>query len=116
MATKEEILNKYADGYLSVAGGGIFYPETNVLAAMEEYASQFKREWISVEDELPPIDETDDWNRKTQISKDVFTHSKFGMIRGRYIHTAKFWTVDGVTSSDGIAVTHWQPLPNPPGK
>src|ERR1700676_4682506 len=69
-----------------------------------------RNKWISVNESLPEVDKEDEWNSEHQISKDIWTHSKYGMRKGRYYHSADHWTIDNVTSSDGIKVTHWIPL------
>ena len=71
--------------------------------------------WIKVEDELPKIDESDRWNKETKQSKDVLCyHPDYGLRFGRYYYSAGFWTINGVTSSSGVKVTHWMPLSEPP--
>lgn len=117
--TKTEALNKAAqeDGYKDfeelreLADNNI--PIDFIHRAMDIYAGG----WISVEERLPEVDETDDWNRLNKISKDVMTYSKtWGMRFGRYFHHAGFWTVDNVSSSNGIEVEYWKEItpPNEP--
>ena len=72
--------------------------------------------WISAGEKLPPIDDTNDWNKMYRISNNVLTFSeKWGMRFGRYFYDAEFWTVDGVTSSNGIIVEFWCDI-KPPSK
>ena len=80
------------------------------LEVMEEYANQDK--WVSVKDELPPIDKADNWNKVHGVSILVFTYSDFGMRKGTYYRLSDCWTVENVSGE--VKVTHWQPLPNPP--
>jgi hypothetical protein len=75
-----------------------------------EYANQDK--WINVKDELPPIDEADNWNKSHEVSITVFTYSDFGMRKGTYYRLSECWTVENVTGE--IKVTHWMPLPQKP--
>lgn len=117
--TKTEALNKSAQG----AGFPKFDKtlfkhfeknevelENIIRRAMDIYVSK----WISVEDKLPEVDETDDWNRLNKISKDVMTYSKtWGMRFGRYFYNAAFWTVDNVSSSNGIEVEYWKEITAP---
>lgn len=70
--------------------------------------------WISVSERLPEVGQSDNWNIGNKISVDVWTFSEFGMKRGRYYHWVGIWTIDGVSSSNGINITHWMPLPNKP--
>lgn len=69
--------------------------------------------WIHVS-QLPPIDESNEWNKTHQISKDVLCFSKnWGMRFGRYFHLSGRWSIDGVTSSNGVVVENWMEI-NPP--
>ena len=79
-----------------------FYPENrkpeNVAKYEKEHEPKFG-EWISVKDELPPI------NQK------VIVLTKRGFILIDYVLTLEStWWVSGG------AVTHWMPLPEPPKK
>ena len=97
--------------------------ETHILLTPEELeklealkAKWEKEQWISVKDKLPEIDINDNWNKKTGQSKDVWTYSDFGMKKGRYFHHGEhsIWRIDGASCTNGIEVTHWMPLPQPP--
>lgn len=72
------------------------------------------KKWISVKDKLPDIDGSDKWNADNEISKDVWTYSNFEDKRGRYYHKSGHWSIEGASSSNGIEVTHWMYLPEPP--
>lgn len=67
--------------------------------------------WIKTSDKLPPVDKSNDWNKNNSITKDVWTFSEFGTHVGRYFHSAEMWTINNVTSSRGIKVSHWMNLP-----
>lgn len=70
--------------------------------------------WVSVNERLPEIDNSDEWNKNCKITKDVLTCSKwYGMRFGRYYYLAGFWTVEGVTSSNGVEVDFWMDVPPP---
>lgn len=72
-------------------------------------------QWVAVSERLPAIDESDNWNKEHKISKDVLTYSKeWGMRFGRYFYGSEFWTINGVSSSNGVKVDYWMPLPEPP--
>jgi len=71
--------------------------------------------WIKSNEQVPPIDTNDKWNAEHGISKDVRCYSpSYGQRNGRYFHSANFWQMDGVTSSEGVKVTHWMPNPENP--
>ena len=112
--SKTEALNQIAQ--MSDCGS----PELTIIRmkdiAVEALKEASKDEWVRVEDGLPPIDESDEWNKKTNQSIEVWTYSDFGMKQGRYYHHKEhsLWTIDGASSSKGITVTHWMPLPQPP--
>lgn len=70
--------------------------------------------WVATTEKLPAIDESDNWNKEHKISKDVLTYSKeWGMRFGRYFYGAEFWTINGVSSSNGVKVDYWM-LVEPP--
>ena len=110
MLTKEEILQKIKNfpSLSSLIG------ETGALQelfnAVEEYANQDK--WVKTEDQLPPIDKSDEWNELHKVSIEVFTYSEFGMRKGRYYYHSDNWSISYVTGS--VRVIGWQPLPAPP--
>lgn len=84
------------------------------IDAIENY---HKTEWVSVEDDLPPIDSKYGHNAKAGLSDVVFVHLDFNTIRkARYYHNGEhsFWSVDGYTASGALTITHWMPLPTPP--
>lgn len=73
-----------------------------------------EEDWISVEKELPSIDESEEWNKTHKISPRLLTYSKdWGIRLGQYFGLAEIWNVDGVSSSNGIKVTHFK-YENPP--
>jgi hypothetical protein len=109
MLTKEEILEKNGFDFEAFKLDNE-YSAKSILTSMEEYASQDK--WIRCTDELPPIDEADNWNKVHEVSITVFTYSDFGMRKGTYYRLSECWTVENVTGE--IKVTHWMPLPQKP--
>ena len=112
MLTKEKILKEHLHGLSDDQFEEDIkrFPLVEVLPAMEEYANQDK--WIKTEDQLPSIDESDSWNKLHKVSIEVFTHSEFGMRKGRYYYHSDGWSITSVTGT--VSVTHWQPLPAPP--
>lgn len=59
MKTKEEILNEFGCPPIPFDENvTVYYPA--ILSAMDEYASQFRQEWIPVEERLPET-ATDTW-------------------------------------------------------
>lgn len=76
----------------------------SVEESMQEYADQFKPEWISVEDELPSPDKG--------VTIFSGSHVRYGWRRNPEIYTrgAKWNSSLGVITK----VTHWMPMPAPP--
>lgn len=98
-------------------GGDYAYQSLQQWAQTEQGKSLLegiKEPWVSVNERLPEIDTADKWNEQMGQSIEVWTHSDFGMRQGRYFHKGAHWSVNGVTSSNGIKVTHWHLLPSPP--
>lgn len=104
----------YPDNMGGMDSKGVSRYRSGYVKGYQDCRQAQQDNWISVETELPPIDEDDNWNKKHGISKDVWTFSDFGMRKGRYFHNAGFWTVDNVTATNGVKVTHFQFLPKPP--
>ena len=70
--------------------------------------------WVATSERLPEIDQNDKWNKDNQITKDVLTYSKeWGMKFGRYHYMAGFWTIQGVTSSNGVNADYWVEIKPP---
>ena len=70
--------------------------------------------WVAVSERLPEIDTSNKWNNDNKITKDVLCWSKeWGMRFGRYFYSAGFWTVNGVTSSNGVTVEYWMDVKPP---
>jgi hypothetical protein len=70
--------------------------------------------WVATSRKLPDIDQDDNWNKDYQITKDVLTYSKeWGMRFGKYHYMSGNWTIQGVTSSNGVRVDYWQEVKPP---
>lgn len=70
--------------------------------------------WVAVSERLPEIDTSDKWSNDNKITKDVLCWSKeWGMRFGRYFYSAGFWTINGVTSSNGVIVEYWMDVKPP---
>lgn len=70
--------------------------------------------WVSTKEKLPNIDTSEQWNTDHKITKEVLCLTKeYGYRFGRYFHLAGFWTVNGVTSSNGVEVEYWAELSSP---
>lgn len=81
--------------------------DTDIL--FSELIRRFKNrdKWISVEDQLPPKD----MFNLPGFSENVIVCDKYGVIKvGYYWFSNETWYVD----SEARAVTHWQPLQEPP--
>lgn len=82
------------------------YTVSDIVAAMELYANQFKSattdEWISVSERLP----------EDKIDYQVGDIESDNVGQGWYHQEEKKW----FTEPFDINVTHWQPLPQPPTK
>lgn len=70
--------------------------------------------WIQSEKEKPPVSAIDKWDKEYKISGEVITFSDFGIRFGKYYHLSDHWSIQGVTSSNGINVTHWMIMPTAP--
>jgi hypothetical protein len=69
-----------------------------------------ENEWTPAEN-LPPVDESSEWNKDHKISKDYLCYSdEWGLRFGRYHGLAELWTVNGVHSSEGIKVEHYREI------
>lgn len=70
--------------------------------------------WIKTSDKMPDVDMSDSWNKSNHISKRLLIYTKeFGIGFGRFYHKADMWTMEGVSSSNGIQVSHWAELNKP---
>lgn len=68
--------------------------------------------WISIKDRLP--------ERKITNSERVFAWTNVGGMTMQYDHDREIWFVSpailrNILSDGSIVVTHWAPLPEPPG-
>lgn len=86
---------------------------TEAPSTTNENATNVMR-WVAVSERLPEIDTSDKWNSDNKITKDVLCWSKeWGMRFGRYFYSAGFWTINGVTSSNGVIVEYWMDVTPP---
>ena len=98
MKTKEEILNEFGCPPIPFDENvTMYYPA--ILSAMDEYASQFRQEWIPVEERLPDIIE-DLWTT-ININGNTFVQKNW------YIKPIQKWDLYGEY------VTAWQPIIKP---
>lgn len=95
MKTALEILNKHID----FSEDGIIHRE-KAIEAMEEYASQFKPKWISVEDVLP------------LQSGHYIVHKNNGLVLSMFFGMDERWYWGSVDQH--AQVTHWTILPQFP--
>lgn len=64
-------------------------------------------EWVSVEDRLPPLREN--------VLVCAYWHEHWGVYMGW--NSGHGWTVScGIGQRSDVQVSHWMPLPKPPGK
>lgn len=82
--------------------------ETLQEIVSQAYKQGFVTNWISVKDELPPLDDKDLWNLEHGISKLVLTKSEHGFRFGRFYKESNKWHIEGVMSTNGVKVTDWQ--------
>jgi hypothetical protein len=78
--------------------------------AMERFADQFKQKWISVEDGLPEIVETNEWEKTNGHSKTVPVIEQGNLYFGWYNYQLEVWQVLGRSGS--IQVSKWFNLPD----
>lgn len=123
MKTAEEILKSKVEKVF-IFGHSVSIVEIKeyqqlILDAMEEYASQFKQEWISVRDRTP------DFVKDKDYSENVWATDGDRVFVMAYCYVANegfFWAncnmvVDGEAEfDDDYGITHWMPLyvPKPP--
>lgn len=70
-----------------------------------------KAPWIKVTEQLPPANQSNEYDKENNISERVLIYSQeFGIRFGYFYRLSKTWVVEGVRSSNGIEVTHWLPL------
>ena len=99
MKTAEELLIEYGRGDVPFDENvTMCYPA--IISAMEEYASQFKPQWVSVEERLPEIDQ-----EIVGISESGKTAS--GKWSKDYHKDGSIATVYGHLTS----IKRWMPLP-----
>lgn len=82
----------------------------SVIDLLKGIVNDFNKgmKWVSVSDDLPPIDTDDAYNEENGISKEVMCFSKqFGLRFGRYYYNSGHWIVDGFISSKGIHNEFW---------
>lgn len=77
---------------------------------LDEYADQFKQKWVSVEDGLPEIVETNEWKRTNGHSKTVPVIEQGNLYFGWYNYQLQQWQVSG--RSGNIQVSKWFNLPD----
>lgn len=87
----------------------------HIIATVEiiELESHKKDTWYKVSEKMPPIGE-DDWRIKVRQSIRVLCYSKeWGKRFGQHHAVVDFWTIEGVTSSNGVAVEQWMDVSDP---
>jgi hypothetical protein len=68
--------------------------------------------WNRVGVKMPEIDNRDGWYRNNKISLPCIVYiPDYGVRFGNYYGFAEKWIAEGITSSEGVNVTHWQYLP-----
>jgi len=84
---------------------GIIAQNMNAFDAGIEFAQR----WIPVAENLPPVDESDDFCKEHKYSTRVLVVEKDNIDRfGYYIYNSDRWVVEGRTGR--IKVTHWRAL------
>lgn len=116
MKTPEEILNEMGPSALRYQKG--------IIAAMHEYAEQFKPKWIDVSVSMPPFDTlvllrgVINWKRKDMVSyfSDIvlndYEQLDYGQC-GYLLKTNNDYLVVNHPNPEEITseyITHWQPL------
>lgn len=110
---------------LSYYSNRLMMTEQNFHKAMQSYASQFKttsnsREqeggWIAVGKELPSIGDDEEYPGASDfilLSDGEFTY--YGQYEESEFGKCFIDSNGDDFSDDGVIITHWQPLPAPPG-
>ena len=90
---------------LRVTVTGLYAPK----GVLQEYAQHYRESVLQVIDDTPTIPQTSGWiNVKDRLPKTGTVLAT----DGRVVITAPASSV----TADGPAITHWMPLPEPPGK
>lgn len=114
--TPEDILRKYVDPAQGEQWA-YFYPVLGAITAGVEAGKRERDKWLSVEEELPPIDEY------VLIYYTIKSSMEENIIH-EYTEIARIQSITDYGASksiewidrqyNGVDPTHWQPLPSPP--
>lgn len=96
MKTPEEILNEMGPSALRYQKG--------IIAAMHQYAEQFKPKWIDVRERLPRK------HQRVSITERITGLTEPVVLQGSW--EGNRWRIYGGVTSENV--THWMPLPEPP--
>lgn len=99
-AMKNTLIERYG---LGVSMGKLFDEYIQVSQQLES-----AQKWIPVEEELPEVDLTDEWNTEKQISERVLVKESGIIYFGEYYHESGNWSVPGRLGN--INVTHWRKI------
>lgn len=80
------------------------------ILCINEAIDQFKPKWVSVEDGLPEIDESDTWKKQQGHSKTVPVIEQGNLFFGWYNYQMNAWQVVGRVGN--IQVSKWFNLPD----
>lgn len=70
-------------------------------------------QWTKTKNDLPPINEDDETDKRSEISIRVLTNSFYGMRFGVYIHKTNRWVISGIDGEPPEQITEWVYI-NPP--
>jgi hypothetical protein len=121
MKTEEEILSQYKE-YSVIVGGEATYRATEVLAAMVEYADQFRKSELKFSIEKIPIsnyvvlERISIKERLPNTGQNVLFESNLGIVAGYCDGVYPDGTLKGYYDNEhplDSGITHWMPLPEP---
>jgi len=71
--------------------------------------------WISTSEDVPKVNQDDEWDKLFGVSKKILTYSKeCGIQFGIYIPLNNFWKLDNVIYT--IEVDYWMEITKPEGE
>jgi hypothetical protein len=94
--------------YQEWLGGDLMEPTGDIFERIQQDAIQSVQRWISVDEELPLIDESNEFSEKYGWSKTVLAKNTNSVYIAEYNHNGKTWNIKGTSVFHPI--THWRQI------